>query len=93
MNAATDMIIKGVRQTEKGARIQKHQQYMLDVVPGANKGQIKQAVEALFQVKVLRVNTQMSQGKWKRLTGRWGRRAEWKKAIVTLADGQKLELK
>lgn len=89
----SDTIIKGLRQTEKGARIQQHQQYMLDVVPEANKGQIKQAVEALFQVKVLRVNTQVGQGKWKRLTGRWGRRAEWKKAIVTLAEGQKLELK
>lgn len=90
---ATEHLIKRLLQTEKGARIARYQQYLIDVAPEANKGQIKQAVEALFQVKVLRVNTLTNQGKWKRLTGRRGRRADWKKAIVTLADGQKLEIK
>jgi large subunit ribosomal protein L23 len=55
--------------------------------------QIKEAVEALFGVTVSKVNTQRYQGKWRRLTGRWGRRPDWKKAMVTVAEGQKIELK
>ena len=90
---ALNTIIKGVRQTEKGARLEKNQQYVLRVAPGANKLQIKEAAEALFKVSVLKVNTQCYQGKWRRLTRRGGRRADWKKAIVTVADGQKIELK
>lgn len=86
-------IIKGIRQTEKGARLERARQYVLEVAKDANKHQIKQAVEALFQVSVEKVNTQVYQGKWRRLTGRWGRRPDWKKAIVTVAEGQKIELK
>ena len=86
-------IIKGVRMTEKGTRIEKLRQYVLQVARDANKLQIKQATEAMFNVQVTDVNTQRYQGKWRRLTGRWGRRPEWKKAIVTVAEGQKIELK
>ncbi len=86
-------VIKGVRQTEKGARLARLRQYQLEVAQNANKLQIKQAVEALFKVSVMKVNTQVYQGKWRRLTGRWGRRPDWKKAIVTVAEGQKIELK
>ena len=88
-----NQIIKGVRQTEKGARLERHQQYVLDVAKNANKTQIKEAAETLFKVSVQKVNTQTFQGKWRRLTGRWGRRSDWKKAIVTVAQGQKIELK
>lgn len=86
-------VIKGIRQTEKGVKLQTLNQYVLTVATEATKPQIKQAVEAQFQVSVERVNTQKFQGKWRRLTGRWGRRPEWKKAIVTVAKGQKIELK
>ena len=86
-------VIKGIRQTEKGARIAKTRQYILEVAPEANKIQIKDAVETFFKVSVQKVNTQKYQGKWRRLTGRWGRRPMWKKAIVTLAEGQKIEMK
>ena len=86
-------IIKGVRMTEKGTRIEKLRQYVLQVARDANKLQIKEATEAMFNVQVTDVNTQRYQGKWRRLTGRWGRRPEWKKAIVTVAEGQKIELK
>ena len=86
-------IIKGVRMTEKGTRIEKLRQYVLHVARDANKLQIKQATEAMFNVEVTNVNTQRYQGKWRRLTGRWGRRAEWKKAIITVSEGQKIELK
>jgi len=90
MPAITEVIRK-LRQSEKGARLEKLRQYVLDVAPDANKVQIKQAAEALFNVSVTRVNTQRYQGKRRRLTGRWGRRSEWKKAIITLAEGQKIE--
>ena len=86
-------VIKGVKQTEKGAKIQKLNQYVLRVDVEATKPQIKQAVEEAFKVTVEAVNTQMFQGKWRRLTGKWGRRSDWKKAIVTVAPGQKIELK
>jgi large subunit ribosomal protein L23 len=86
-------VIHGISQTEKGKRLEAMGQYVLEVSPRATKPQIRQAVEAMFKVDVTAVNTQNFQGKWRRLTGRWGRRPAWKRAIVTLAKGQKLELK
>jgi large subunit ribosomal protein L23 len=92
MRAATD-IIKRVRQTEKGARIAKSDQYVLDVARDANKVEIREAVEKLFNVTVTKVNTQIGHGKWRRLSARWGRRSDPKRAIVTLTKGQKIEVK
>ena len=86
-------VIRGISQTEKGARLNRVNQYVLEVSRDANKIQIKDAVESLFNVKVSKVNTQTYQGKWRRLTRDWGRRPEWKKAIVTVQSGQKIELK
>jgi len=86
-------IIKGVRQTEKSTRLARHRQYVLEVVKDADKQQIKHATESFFNVSVVKVNTANVRGKWRRLTGRWGRRPAWKKAIVTVAEGQKIELK
>ena len=92
MRPPTD-VVRQVLQTEKGSRIVAHGQYLVDVAPDANKVEIRQAVEALFKVKVLKVNTMVTHGKWRRLQARWGRRPDHKKAIVTLAEGQKLEAK
>ena len=86
-------IVKHVRETEKGARIAQHDQYLLEVAAGANKPEIRKAVEELFNVKVLHVNTLTTHGKWRRLQARWGRRSDSKKAVVTLAKGQKIEMK
>ena len=86
-------VIKNIRQTEKGSRIASHDQYILSVASAANKTQIRQAVEQLFGVQVTGVNTILCHGKWRRLQAHWGRRSDWKKAIVTLAKGQKIELK
>jgi len=58
---------------------------------GANKIEIKNAVESLFKVKVLRVNTVNTRGKMKRMGRFTGRRSDWKKAIVTLKEGDKIE--
>ena len=92
MRPATD-VVKRVLQTEKGARVAKHDQYLLQVARDANKVEIRDAVEQLFSVQVKGVNTQNQHGKWRRLGTHVGRRSDWKKAIVTLAKGQKIEVK
>ena len=58
----------------------------------ANKVEIRQAVEKVFNVKVADVRTQAREGKWKRMGRFEGRRRSWKKAMVTLAPGHKIEL-
>ena len=63
-----------------------------EVRPDANKVEIRSAVEAVFNVKVAAVRTASFQGKLKRMGRHQGRRADWKKAIVTLAPGHKIEL-
>jgi len=74
--------------TEKGMRSnEEHNTVVFQVDPGANKLQIKQAVEVLFQVKVLEVNTLNMLGKKKRVRMREGKRPDWKKAYVTLREG------
>jgi len=92
MRPPTD-VIRRILQTEKGTRLAAGGQYLVDVMPDANKVEIRRAVEELFSVKVVKVNTQTTHGKWRRLSGRWGRRPDRKKAIVTLAKGQKIEVK
>jgi large subunit ribosomal protein L23 len=62
------------------------------VHPDANRVQIKQAVEALLKVKVEKVNVMNVRGKTKRLGRFSGRRSDWKKAFVTLKEGEKLEM-
>jgi large subunit ribosomal protein L23 len=67
-------------------------QYTFEVHPDANKVQIAEAVEALFKVKVSRVNTMNCRGKSRRVRSpRAGTEAGWKKAIVSLIAGQKIE--
>jgi large subunit ribosomal protein L23 len=62
------------------------------VAPDANKVEIRQAVERVFNVKVADVRTANRQGKWKRMGRFRGQRADWKKAVVTLQPGHKIEL-
>ncbi|HEV8436989.1 MAG TPA: 50S ribosomal protein L23 [Methylomirabilota bacterium] len=62
------------------------------VASDANKVEIRQAVEKVFNVKVSSVKTQSRQGKWKRMGRFEGRRPSWKKAVVNLAPGHKIEL-
>ena len=86
-------IVKQILQTEKGTRLAAYDQYLVRVALDANKTEIRQAVEALFSVTVTKVTTQIGHGKWRRLSNRWGRRSDWKRAIVSLAKGQKIEVK
>ena len=87
-------IIKTVRLTEKGTRQgEKYNQYTVVADPRANKTQIRQAVQELFKVKVTRVNTMNVRGKARRQrTAQAGTTLAWKKAIVTLKDGDKIVL-
>jgi large subunit ribosomal protein L23 len=87
-------IIRTVRLTEKGSRqSEKLNQYTVVADPRANKFQIRQAVQELFKVKVVRVNTLNVRGKARRKrTAQAGRASNWKKAIVTLKEGDKIVL-
>lgn len=68
-----------------------HNQLAFDVDRRANKIEIKKAVEEIFKVQVIDVRTMNYEGKRKRLGRTMGRRPHWKKAIVTLKPGQKIE--
>jgi large subunit ribosomal protein L23 len=85
-------IIRRPRVTEKALKtVERQRAYPFEVAEGANKVEVRQAVEALFNVKVDKVRTQNYAGKVKRV-GRWyGRRSSWKKAIVTLKEGYAIE--
>jgi large subunit ribosomal protein L23 len=87
-------IIKTVRLTEKGTRqSEKLNQYTIVADRMANKTQIREAVQELFKVKVTKINTLNVRGKARRLrTAQAGRAPNWKKAIVTLKDGDKIVL-
>jgi large subunit ribosomal protein L23 len=87
-------IVKTVRLTEKGTRQgEKYNQYTVVADRRANKTQIRQAVQELFKVKVVRVNTLNVRGKARRQrTTQAGKAPDWKKAIVTLKAGDKIVL-
>lgn len=86
-------VIRRPMVTERQAELrEKTNQYYFEVDPVANKHEIKQAVEHFFGVKVLNVRTQNYRGKVKRLGRFTGKRADWKKAIVTLAEDDSIDL-
>jgi large subunit ribosomal protein L23 len=93
MNEPFD-IIQRASLTEKASLLgEKQNKYVFRVSPRANKIQIRQAIEKLFQKNVVDVNTCNYAGKKKReRRANFGRKAHWKKAIVTLKEGEKIEL-
>ena len=78
--------------TEKSTMLSEHNAVVFKVANDATKPQIKAAVEALFKVDVTGVNTLVQKGKTKRWKGRPYTRSDVKKAIVTLADGQSIDV-
>jgi large subunit ribosomal protein L23 len=78
--------------TEKATLLSEHNAVVFRVAPDATKPQIKAAVEALFGVKVTGVNTLTAKGKTKRWRGRPYTRSDVKKAVVTLAEGQSIDI-
>jgi len=93
MNLTPESIIKRPLVTEQGMHlVNTVNTYPFAVDRRANKVQIRQAIEALFKVRVESVNTSMRKGKSKRLGRRVGKRPDWKKAYVRLHEGDKIEL-
>jgi large subunit ribosomal protein L23 len=102
---AASYIVKRPLLTEKGTKLKEQggappgtfteetlkPQVLFEVALDANKIEIKSAIETLFSVKVVDVHTQIMRGKDKRVGRYMGRRPNWKKAIVTLAAGNKIE--
>jgi large subunit ribosomal protein L23 len=78
--------------TEKATNASEHNQVIFRVPLTATKREVKAAVEGLFKVKVTAVNTIRVQGKLKRFRGRVGRRPDYKKAVVTLGEGQRVDV-
>jgi large subunit ribosomal protein L23 len=78
--------------TEKSTLLSEHNGVVFKVANDATKPQIKEAVEALFDVKVTGVNTIVQKGKTKRWKGRPYKRSDVKKAVVTLAEGQSIDI-
>ena len=85
-------IILGPLVTEKSTGGSEHNQVTFKVSLDASKPEIKKAVESLFEVKVKQVNTIRMKGKVKRFKGHLGKRSNWKKAIVSLADGETIDM-
>jgi large subunit ribosomal protein L23 len=86
-------IIRAPRISEKTARLQEvSNQYVFEVSTEATKTDIKAAVEKIFGVNVRAVNVVNVKGKNKAFKFRMGRRADWRKAYVTLADGQSIDV-
>jgi large subunit ribosomal protein L23 len=87
-------VIRGLQITEKGTRLTTEgNKYLLEVDPAANKMEIKRAVQDFFKVTVVKVNTMNYLGKLRReRTQHYGRKSDWKRAIVTLKTGDKIDL-
>ena len=85
-------VLRSLLRTEKGTLQAVNNQYLFHVKKDANKIQIKQAVEEVYKVKVDKVNTQIMSGKLKRVRQQLGHTPDWKKAVVFLKDGQKIDL-
>lgn len=87
---AHDIIVRPVV-TEKSSRLMEMNKYTFEVHPQANKCEIRKAVETVFKVKVLNVNTMQVHSKPKRMGAFVGKSRAWKKAIITLAAGERIQ--
>ncbi len=85
-------LLNTLLRTEKGALLHGENKYLFSVQKSANKIEIKKAVESVYKVKVQDVNTQVVNGKLKRVRTQVGKTPDWKKAVVTLKDGHKIDL-
>ncbi len=85
-------VIRAPLVTEKSTMVSEHNQVMFKVSMTASKPDIKEAVERLFNVKVVAVNTLIRKGKVKRFRGVKGQQSDFKKAIVTLEEGQTIDI-
>jgi len=86
-------IVKALLKTEKATLYEPEGKYLFLVSKVANKIEIKKAVEELYKVKVVSVNTFIAPGKLKKVRYQYGKTPDIKKAVVTLKEGQKIEIK
>lgn len=91
MRSVYDVIRRPIISEKSTALAEVGNRYAFEVATGANKQEIKDAVQRLFNVKVRAVRTLIVHGKVKRMGRFETKRANWKKAIVTLGDGQKID--
>ncbi len=85
-------VIRSPLVTEKSTMASENSQVVFKVAMSATKPEIKEAIERLFNVKVVAVNTLIRKGKTKRFKGVRGQQSDFKKAIVTLAEGQAIDI-
>jgi len=85
-------IVKGLLRTEKGSNMMSRNKYTFWVDSAANKIEVRKAVEGIYKVKVNNVNTLTVKGKPKRVRYTMGKTSDWKKAIVTLKEGEKIDV-
>lgn len=91
MKSAASIVVRPLL-TEKGTRLrERERQILFEVATDASRTDVRRAVEALFNVKVTGVRTQIVRGKVRRLGRFVGQRPNWKKAIVTLAEGADID--
>ena len=92
INESLFAVLRAPKVSEKTARLAESNQYVFEVAKTATKGDVKAAVEHLFNVKVLAVNVANIKGKSKAFRQRAGRRSDKRKAYVRLAEGQTLDV-
>jgi large subunit ribosomal protein L23 len=85
-------IVRSLLRTEKGTHMEPMRKYLFSVDPAVSKIEIRRAIETLYKVKVESVRTVIMPSKLKRVRLQVGRTPEWKKAIVTLKEGHKIEV-
>ena len=92
MNGRLMQVIQGPVVSEKSTMAGEVGQYVFKVLPDASKSEVKAAIEQLFEVRVEAVRTLRQQGKNKRFGRQFGRRNHWKKAYVSLAPGESIDM-
>ena len=85
-------IVKGLLRTEKGSNIMPLNKYLFWVEKSANKIEIRKAIESIYKIRVNDVNTITVKGKPKKVRYAMGMTSDWKKAIVTLKEGDKIDV-
>lgn len=88
--SATQVLVRPLL-TERSTMLREQNKYLFEVAPRATKGQIKDAVQTTFKVKVVGVNTMNMPGKLRRRGQFAGYQSDWKKAVVTLKEGQEIK--
>ena len=85
-------ILKSLLHSENCSMILPFNKYVFEVDKSANKTEIRKAIEQVYKVKVKDVNTMIMSGKWRKVRFKPGKTPDWKKAIVTLRQGDKIDV-